>query len=118
MNQRYSIFCDIDGTIFYHYGSLEAIACEKPVILPGVKKKFDEWNSVGHYIILVTARSQCLEKQTREQLASFGLKYDRLIMEITNLPRVLINDRKPYTDVDAARAIIVERDKGFVDLNI
>lgn len=117
-NQRYSIFCDFDGTIGYHYGDLQSMATETPQILPGVKEKFDEWNERGCYIIITTARPQSMEQLTREHLHTMGLKYDRLIMEVTNLPRVLINDRKPYTDVDAAQAIIVERDKGFKDLRI
>lgn len=116
--QKYNLIIDIDGTIFTHLGTLEDIACNPATILPGVKEKFEEWNNKGYHIMLTTARSQCLEKLTRQQLADFGLKYDRLIMEITNYPRVLINDRKPYTETPAAQAFIVERDKGLKDFEI
>lgn len=109
-----TIFCDIDGCIFLHNGTIQEIS-ELPVkVLDGVQKRFKEWKEAGHYIILVSARPEYLRAKTGEDLESFGLYYDRLILGLPNYPRVLINDTKPYCNLDVtAEAITVTRDKGL-----
>jgi hydroxymethylpyrimidine pyrophosphatase-like HAD family hydrolase len=37
-----TIFCDIDGTLLKHHGSLSAQITNKPKILEGVLKRLDE----------------------------------------------------------------------------
>lgn len=113
------IISDIDGTLLYHHGGLGDIETEEPIILPGVKEKFNEWNSKGYYIVLITARPQRMERLTREHLEKFNLKYDRLFMEITNYPRYILNDSKPYADmIETCFAYSVKRDKGLEDISI
>lgn len=56
-----TIFCDLDGTILKHLHSFSEVTSTKAELLPGVREKFDEWDSKGHRIILVTARKRVLE---------------------------------------------------------
>lgn len=116
-NQQYAIFIDFDGTCVTHLGSLDYMVTEQPEILPGVRDKFQEWNERGCYIIITTARPQWAEKVTRQQLEQLGLEYNRLIMEVTNLPRVLINDEKPSIK-ETAIGITIPRDKGISHIEI
>ena len=90
-----TLFLDIDGTILKWFSS---------EILPGVKEKFDRWNEEGYQIILTTARSEGFRKFTEAQMESHGLKYERLIMELQDYPRWVINDEKE--GIEACGAII------------
>ncbi len=92
------------------------MANEDAVVLPGVIAKLREWHEAGHQIILTTARPESLRRRTREQLESVGIKYDRLIMDITAGERWLINDTKPHMSI-TARAFTIERNKGLEDFS-
>jgi ribonucleotide monophosphatase NagD (HAD superfamily) len=102
-----TIFCDIDGTILKWFSS---------ELLPGVKEKFDKWNNEGCQIIITTARSEGFRKYTERQLEEYGLKYERLLMEMQDYPRHIINDEKE--DCLACVAHIVKRDGGLENLSI
>lgn len=118
MNKK-CVFCDIDGTLLYHHGGLKDIEEYEPVLLPGVLDKLKEWKDAGHYLILVTARPNYMEQTTKHHLSLVGIKYDQLIMGVTNYPRVLINDSKPYANMDeTCWAYTIPRNKGFKDIKI
>lgn len=125
MNKK-CIHCDIDGTIFKHRGTLQEIAELPAEILDGVQEKFKEWNKIGHYIIVESARPDTTfwQERTKSELLKYNLSYNRLILGITNYPRVLINDEKPYLyqtgniAVNTAEGIMIKRDKGLKDINI
>lgn len=102
-----TIFLDIDGTILKWFDG---------TVLPGVKEKFDKWNREGYQIILTTARSEGFRKYTERQMEEAGLKYERLIMELQDYPRWVINDEKE--DRPACGAVIVKRDGGLEGYNI
>jgi phosphoglycolate phosphatase-like HAD superfamily hydrolase len=107
-----TIICDIDGTILYHYGSLDRVILLPPSLLPGVLEKFNEWNSKGYYIIFLTGRKESMRELTIKQLNSLGLYYDVLIMGAPRGERVIINDTKPDGSI-TARAVPLERNKGL-----
>jgi ribonucleotide monophosphatase NagD (HAD superfamily) len=102
-----TLFIDIDGTILRFFSG---------ELLPGVKEKFEKWNRLGYQIILTTARSEGFRKYTERQFDEAGLKYERLIMELQDFPRHIVNDEKP--DCPACAAHIVKRDGGLEDLDI
>jgi ribonucleotide monophosphatase NagD (HAD superfamily) len=102
-----TIFCDIDGTILKWFSG---------ELLPGVKEKFDKWNEEGCQIILTTARGEAWRKYTESQLERVGIRYERLIMELQDYPRHIINDEKE--GCQACVAHIVKRDGGFIELEI
>ena len=118
MNERpKTIFLDIDGTILYHYGTLQEQLLESPKMLPGVKEKLHEWDRKGYYIVLTTGRRECSRKQTKKQLADLGIFYNQLIMDITGGTRVIVNDRKSDGTITAG-ALCPIRNAGIKDLEI
>lgn len=109
-----TIFCDIDGTIIKHVHRFSEVGKTPAEILPGVKEKFDEWDSKGYKIILTTARKESARRLTEKQLSSIGLPWDHLIMGVTSGQRVLINDKLISSDPDRAIAINVITSEGFI----
>ena len=91
-----TIICDIDGTIFkYSPRGTDQIMNEEPVLLPGVKEKFNEWEMAGHRIIIITGRRESLRRWTEIQLTDAGIAFDTLLMGHADTEgRVLINDMK------------------------
>lgn len=112
-----TLFVDIDGTIFRHNHVISETYANEPILLPGVLKKFNEWDSQGHKIILVTARKESTRAITEKHLQSLGLAYDQLIMGVTSGPRIVINDKLKFSDQDRAVGINVITDQGFNSIN-
>ena len=110
-----TIVCDIDGCLLKHQGNLSDMINNPPEILPGVKKKFHEWDMKGYKIILLTGRRESMRKITEEQLVSMGLYWDTLVMGATRGERSTINDMKPGNDTPTASAINLLRNEGFKD---
>lgn len=108
-----TIFCDIDGTIIKHVHKFSDLAKYKSEVLPGVLKKFNEWDSRGHKIILTTARKESARQFTEKQLSDMGIPWDILIMGVTSGTRILINDKLTSADGDRARSINLLTNEGF-----
>ena len=124
MDNRKTIFCDIDGCILpysTHYRDpvvrQEAID-GKVDALPGSVRKINAWFNQGYVIILVTARDQCDRFLTELQLTDIGLRYNQLVMGLGNGQRYLINDSNPHIDGTMAQAIEVSRNAGLKDVVI
>ena len=107
IKEGHTIFCDIDGTIFYHATDM---------ILPGTKERFDEWNEKGYTIIITTARPSAWKQDTLRALDKHGLIYHAIIFDLGNGSRYVINDIKEGKE--RAFAINVERNKGIEDIQI
>jgi hydroxymethylpyrimidine pyrophosphatase-like HAD family hydrolase len=112
-----TIFCDIDGTILKHTHRFSKIDEYPATALAGVIDKFDEWDSIGHKIILVTARKESGREMTEKHLKSLGIMWDHLIMGVSSGQRILINDKLKSQDSDRARAINVITDSGFISVD-
>src|SRR5688572_19237557 len=100
---REVIFLDIDGTLTRHMANdwpqyWEEFHARGEYLLPGVKAKLDKWNEQGYQIILTTGRKESQRKETEKQLALYGLKYERLYMDIGHGCRHIINDEKTSTE--------------------
>jgi len=108
-----TIFCDIDGTILRHVHKFSDVCTTDPVLLNGVLKKFNEWDSQGHKIILCTARKESAREITEKHLKSLGICWDYLIMGVSSGVRVLINDKLNKTDSNRSVSVNVITNEGF-----
>lgn len=112
-----TVFVDIDGTIFQQPENPLWANTLPTILLPGVLKRFSEWNWAGYTIILTTGRKESTRELTVAQLKNAGLFYDLLIMGLdVGGERIIINDKK--NGQNTCRAINVERDGGFNDVVI
>lgn len=110
-----TIFCDIDGTLTHHVHRFSDLLDTEPILLPGVREKFNQWDSQGHKIILCTARKESGREMTEQQLKSLGLCWDHLIMGVTSGERVLINDKLNINHTNRAKSVNVITNDGFIN---
>ena len=114
---RKTVFIDIDGTIFKHYGNLNMMVLQEPELIRGTVEKFLEWRKKEYYIDLTTARLEGMRQITQKQLTDAGLFYDQMIMGLPPGARILINDEKP-DGTKTATSFCIKRDSGIRDINI
>lgn len=107
-----TIFCDIDGTLVTHHGSLSE-QMRHTDVLQGTLEKLHEWDSKGHNIILTSGRRESMRNITEFQLQRVGIFYDHLLLGLGGGQRVVINDLKPNDPSPTARAICVPRNQGI-----
>jgi len=113
-----TIFCDIDGTLLRHPGSIHKIATQNiPEVLPNTVESIALWDKLGYRIILTTGRRESLRQQTESQLNQLGIIYDQLIMGLGNGDRILINDKKQDGIKNTCYALNVVRNKGIANYN-
>jgi hypothetical protein len=112
-----TVICDIDGTILEHLHRFSDLNKNDPKLLAGVIEKFNEWDSLNHKIILMTARKESGREMTERHLKSLGLMWDHLIMGVSGGVRVLINDKLEHGDNDRALAVNVKTNNGFEDID-
>jgi len=112
-----TILCDLDGTILKHVHRYSSITLDDCALNPGVKEKFDEWDSLGHKIILMTARKESARKITEACLEKLVIPYDMLIMGVTSGKRIIINDKLGDDYPDRALSVSVIADEGFNNIN-
>ncbi len=109
-----TIFCDIDGTLWEHVGPVcDQLLTSDYKILPNTIEAINLWDRLGYKIILTTGRKESLRKKTEHQLEKIGIVYDQLIMGIGGGIRILINDKKPYSDENTCYSMNVVRNKGL-----
>ena len=117
-NKSKTIFLDIDGTIFKHYGNVIAQLKNPVDVLDGVKEKLIEWDHKNYNIILTTGRRESSRSETQKQLEEAGIFYDQLIMGLGGGERVVINDFKPNSTEPTASAICLTRNAGLKEVEI
>ena len=115
INKPSTIFCDLDGTILKHLHSFSDVTKVKPELLPGVAEKFDEWDSLGHKIILVTARKESAREMTEKHLKELGIPYDQLVMGVASGDRILINDNISDRS-KRAKSLNLQTNQGFKNI--
>ena len=110
-----TIFSDIDGTLIEQV-RFEELDPNVVNVLPGVKRKMDEWYDLGYYIVLTTARPEYLREITTQQMNIAGIRYHQLVMGIGREERILINNNNGGDpNRDRALAVAVGRDAGFLN---
>jgi hypothetical protein len=88
-------FIDIDGTILPHMSALDLDNKYKTDhIQPLLPEVIEFWNTFGSddVIVLTTARPYKYKKYTLNTLKFHNIHYDKLLMNLANGPRILIND--------------------------
>ena len=112
-----TIISDIDCVLLRHNNSglSEQLNTE---ILNETIQKMTEWDAKGYNIILITGRRESQRKDTEQQLSSFGIFYDTLIMGVGGGDRVIVNDRKPNSERNTAYAINLNRNEGIENVKI
>jgi hydroxymethylpyrimidine pyrophosphatase-like HAD family hydrolase len=118
LNKTKTIFCDIDGVLVEHKGDLSNTIKQDPKLLDGTVDKLIEWDKRGYKIILVTGRRESMRVITEKQLSELGIFYDLLIMGLGGGARIVINDKKPYSEEDTCYAINIKRNKGIGDIEL
>jgi len=113
MERPKTIFCDIDGTLWKHVGSVYNQAIAEHELLPNTKEAIDTWEKYGYKIILTTGRKESLRNKTELELQRLGIVYDQLIMGLGGGVRILINDRKLKGDINTCFAVNVVRNNGI-----
>lgn len=116
--RKMTFFVDIDGTLFYlpKHVSYDAKDIQ---LLPGALNKLQEWKDQGHTIVLTTGRTHARRERLLKVLAELKIPYDQLVTNLRPGPRILINDKKPYSEIHAmAKAIQVKRNVGIADIHL
>jgi dTDP-glucose pyrophosphorylase len=112
-----SLFIDLDGTLLQHAHRFSEIEKAPTIPLDGAIEKINQWDSIGHRIILCTARKESAREMTERQLHSLGLCWDHLLMGLTSGERVLVNDKLTEGAKDRAVAVNLITNKGLSSFN-
>jgi hypothetical protein len=116
--KRMTFFVDIDGTLVYlpkhvSYDSKDA------KLLPGAIEQLSKWKEQGHIIVLTTGREHARREKLIQMLHELHVPYDQLVTNLRPGPRILINDKKPYSELhQMARAIQIRRNQGIAHIEI
>lgn len=113
-----TVFCDIDGCIFKHYGDMSTILHNKWKLLPGVRNIFAEWCKKGYTIVLITGRPESMRDFTHRQIIEAGLFCHHIIMGLPRGQRVVINDMKSGENIPTAASISIKRNEGMENVDI
>jgi thiamine kinase-like enzyme len=109
-----TIFCDLDGTVIKHENIPDYTRGME--LLPGAKEKIEQWRKDNAFIVFTTSRDEQYRTEMEKMLRYAGIIYEYLVMGLPPGPRYLINDKKPYSDKEMAKAFEVERDKGIASI--
>lgn len=95
LRKRYSLFIDLDGTIFEYEDDFHDMVKDETLrVKQGAAEEITKYHCNGYKIILVTARPESMLEITKKQLENANVIYDKLIMDCGAGPRILINDRE------------------------
>lgn len=110
-NDKPVIFCDIDGTVMVAQGRVgKNCYDDAPIPLQDNINKILDYQAKGAQIIFTTARKWNTWNRTVEQLNQLGFKDYRIIMELQNSKRIVINDFNNANPYPRAEAINIQRD--------
>ncbi len=119
-----TIFLDIDGTLISqgndqdNYESIARdITSPKGRAIEGCAAKCIEWHLKGYRIIITTGRPSTTRQTCVDQLASCGILYDQLVMDLGPGPRYLVNNDGVNGETKAF-AFNLETNRGIGDLNL
>ena len=105
-------FIDIDGTITTAGSPFGRDSWKEVKVIVGVKEKLETLKKAGCAIYLTTSRPDSESNVTEEVLKSGGIIWDRIIYNIQNGPRVIINDYADSNPYPSVEAINTERNSG------
>lgn len=103
------LFFDFDGVIVEAGAPYGKNKWADSKVIPGAKEKIIELKQKGHSIIILTSRTSKVLKDTISILDSNNIPYDRIITDIPNGQRVLINDYAPSNPYPTAESVNTRR---------
>jgi len=116
--KKMTFFIDIDGTILYLPKHVSYEQSDSKV-LDGVIEKLEQWKNEGHSIVLTTGRVHDRREKLIKLLDDLKVPYDQLVTNLKPGPRILINDKKPYSEIHKmATAFQLQRNVGIGNINI
>ena len=107
----FTIFCDIDGTIF-HYRKFNTYLTSKPTPVPSVITELQRLKKEGHTIVLTSARPENLREHTKNELNDADVPYDQIVLNLARGTRFLVNDMEDPTKPRAIQ-VNIKRNEGF-----
>ena len=116
--QKQTFFVDIDGTLL-HLSQHISYDSDPSSVLPGTVEKLSQWRQQGHHVVLVTGRETRRRARLEKQLADLKIPYDQLITGLPSGPRVVINDKKPYSVLlPMSQAVQLRRNEGIARVEV
>ena len=113
-----TIFCDIDGTVFYNQSRLfENNYSQAPTPIPNSVKYLLQKQKDGCKIIFITSRPSNYKDITEKKLNECGFKNYVVIYDLPHAPRTLINDYSTTNPYPTAISINVPRDNNDFWIN-
>lgn len=114
MNKPRTIFCDLDGTLVAHRGTLDKCIQSgiDASLLPGAEEWLQAVYAAGHRLIITTGRPECARQKTEYLCQRVGIYYHQLIMDCTPGVRMIVNDKKD-SGTATAEAVNLTRNQGF-----
>ena len=109
----YTIFCDIDGTIF-KYRKFNTYLTSTPTPITSVITELQRLKAEGHTIVLTSARPENLRAHTEKELKEAKVPYDQITLGLARGTRFLVNDMEDPTKPRAV-SLNIRRDEGFTD---
>jgi hypothetical protein len=109
--KHFTIFCDIDGTIF-HYRKFNTYLTSTPTPVHTVISELQRLKAEGHCIVLTSARPENLRDHTIKELNQAKVPYDQIVLGLARGTRFLVNDMEDPTKPRAV-GVNIHRDKGF-----
>ncbi len=116
--RKRTYFVDIDGTLLFLPKHVSYNSKDIQVI-PGTIEKLSKWKNEGHKIILTTGRITEKRDKLETMLRELNIPFDQLVTGLHPGPRILINDKKPYSIFHRmAVAVQLKRNEGISEIDI
>lgn len=109
----FTIFCDIDGTIF-EYRKFNTYLTSTPTPVPTVVDELNKLKKEGHTIVLTSARPENLREHTKKELQNADVPFDQLVLNLARGTRYLVNDMEDPTKPRAV-SVNIRRNEGFTE---
>jgi len=109
--QKTTIFCDLDGTVFYNQSKwFDNNYANQPVEIPNAVKYLLKKQKEGCTIVFITSRPKQNEEITVSALDNLGFTNFRILFDLPHSPRMVINDHSITNPYPTALALNVPRD--------
>lgn len=106
-----TIFCDLDGTVFYNQSRLFANDYSNPPkLIPNAVKYLLSKQQAGSKIVFTTSRPEEFADQTITALNQAGFEDITVLFNVPHAPRMVINDNSKTNPYPTALAMNVPRD--------
>ncbi len=99
---------DLDGTLVIHNG----YKCGEDTLLPGIKDFFRNNITDTDYVLITTARHSEFKGIAEKCFLENQIRYNKIIYDMPNGERILINDIKP-SGLKTAYSYNLDRDIGL-----